>query len=111
MTNNQQGQTGNNTFGNVGAGPGRGAPSLGPGAGVSQQVNSEALLVLIKSPSRLVGSGQTRFRTQELEEVDSQGVAKGIPLSAVADQYCKDQWISDNTLETYNDMIERVMMT
>ena len=44
----QQGQMGSNTFGNVGAGPGRGAPSFGPGAGVSKQVNSEASLVLMK---------------------------------------------------------------
>jgi len=47
-TSGQQGQTGNNTFGNVGAGPGRGAPSFGPGAAVSQRVNSEAALVLIR---------------------------------------------------------------
>ena len=47
-TSGQQGQTGNNTFGNVSAGPGRGAPSLGPGEGVSQQVHSEAELVLIR---------------------------------------------------------------
>jgi hypothetical protein len=94
MTNNQQGQAGNNTSGNVSAGPGRGAPSLGPGAGVSRQVNSEGLLVLTRSLSQQVGSGQTRFRTQELEleEVGSQAAAaKGTLLSAVADRYCQDQ--------------------
>ena len=91
MTNNQQGQAGNNTSGNVSAGPGRGAPSLGPGAGVSQQGNSEGLLVLIRTLSQQVGSGQTRFRTRELEEVGSQAAAaKGTLLNAVADQYCQE---------------------
>jgi hypothetical protein len=40
MSNNQQGPTGNNMSGNVGAGPGRGAPSLGPGAGTDPFQNS-----------------------------------------------------------------------
>jgi hypothetical protein len=49
------------------------------------------------SLSQQAGSGQIRFRTQELEEVGSQAAAaKGTLLSAVADQDCRDQWISEN---------------
>ena len=40
MSNNQQGPTGNSMSGNVGAGTGRGAPSLGPGAGTEPFQNS-----------------------------------------------------------------------
>jgi hypothetical protein len=111
-TSSQQGQTGNpgNTFGNIGVGPGRGAPSFVAGESVSQRVNSEALLVLRGSSSQLRGFGKTQFRTQELEEVCSQAVAKGnlLRVGAVADQYCQDRRISESLLDTYNDMIQRV---
>ena len=61
------------------------------------------------SPAQLVGFEQTRFRTQELDDVCSQAVAKGNLLSAVADEHCQDQWIYENLLDTYNDMIQHVM--
>jgi hypothetical protein len=44
--------------------------------------------------------------------VGSQAVAilaKGDLLNAVVEGHCQDQWISENILDTYNDMIQRVM--
>jgi hypothetical protein len=107
MPSGQQGQTWD----------GQGASLSIPldGGSVSQQVNSEASVELKRLSSHLVSFGRfgkTRFGTQELEEVGSQAVAilaKGDFLNAVVEGHCQDQWISENILDTYNDMIQRVM--
>jgi len=77
-TRNQQSQAGNTGMSSSSVGFGRGVPLYESGTGVSPCVHTKAFLVLKKSSSQVVVSGQTHFGmlTQEWEEADSQVVAK-----------------------------------
>ncbi len=96
-TRNQQRQAGNTGMSSSSVGFGRGIPlyeSGTGGTGVSPCVHTKAFLVLRKSSSQVVVSGQTHFGmlTQGREEADSQVVAEETLLSVVAESYLQDKW-------------------